>query len=222
MDHCCYFRKYVFGVKKCGKEDCSICRPPWLAQEVFRELHHLPDLVPEDCLHYKSFSDLYGTLTSEQHRPSLKKNASLSHGIPFSPNAQTAREIILCCECLKPRVVYSQRKLSIWDERALVHTVEGIFFTCGSSLQGLELEVQSGEDPSVATLFSQVFVRANLTCDMPVEVPYYSSEQFAMICTSCGCNTDVQVEGQYPLCGYCKGRGCKPILKRKRKLCSKS
>ena len=129
---------------------------------------------------------------------------SLSHGIPFSPNAQTAREVILCSECLKPRVVYSQRKFSVWDEHALVRTVEGIFFTCGSSLQGLEVEVQPGEDPSVATLFNRVFVRENLTCDMSIEVPYYSSERFAKICTSCGCTTDAQEEGQYPLCGYCK------------------
>lgn len=113
MEHCCYQRKYVFGIKRCGKPDCSICRPPRLG-EVFKELHHLPDPVPENSLHYKSFSDLYGTLTTEQHRPTLKnKSASSSHGIPFSPNAQTARELILCSECLKPRVIYSQRKLSI-------------------------------------------------------------------------------------------------------------
>ena len=38
-------------------------------------------------------------------------------------------------------------------------TVEGLFYSCGSVLQGLEVEVQPGEDPSVLTLFHRVFVR---------------------------------------------------------------
>lgn len=179
--------------------------------------------MPENSLHYKSFSDLYGTLTTEQHRPTLKnKNASSSsHGIPFSPNAQTARELILCSECLKPRVIYSQRKLSIFDESVLSRTIEGLFYSCGSVLQGLEVEVRSGEDPSVLTLFDRVFVRENLTCDKPIEVPYYSSERFELICTSCGCTSGAQ-EGQYPLCGYCKGKGNQPIMKRKHKIFTKS
>ena len=52
------------------------------------------------------------------------------------------------------------------------------------------MEVQPGEDPSVLTRFDRVFVRQNLTCDMPIEVPYYSSKRFALICTSCGCTSD--------------------------------
>ena len=34
INHCCYFRKYVFGVKKCGKPDCTICLPIRLPREV--------------------------------------------------------------------------------------------------------------------------------------------------------------------------------------------
>ncbi len=83
------------------------------------------------------------------------------------------------------------------------------------------MEVRSGEDPSVLTLFDRVFVRENLTCDKPIEVPYYSSERFELICTSCGCTSGAQ-EGQYPLCGYCKGKGNQPIMKRKHKIFTKS
>ena len=37
------------------------------------ELHWLPDPVPDESEdHYKSFSDLYGTTTSEEHQPSLQ------------------------------------------------------------------------------------------------------------------------------------------------------
>ncbi len=42
-------------------------------------------------------------------------------------------------------------------------------------------------------LFDRVFVRQNLTCDKPIEVAtIYSSERFALICTSCGCTSDAQ------------------------------
>ena len=43
--------------------------------------------------------------------------------------------------------------LGCLDERVLSRTVEGLFYSCGSVLQGLEVEVQPGEDPSVLTLF---------------------------------------------------------------------
>ena len=43
LTHCCYQRKYVFGVKKCGKSDCKWSAPPRLPQKVFEELHHIPD-----------------------------------------------------------------------------------------------------------------------------------------------------------------------------------
>lgn len=32
--HCCYQRKYVFGVKKCGQLGCTICRPPQLQETI--------------------------------------------------------------------------------------------------------------------------------------------------------------------------------------------
>ena len=40
MDHCTIQRQYFFMVKKCGKFDCSICRPPRLQYEV----HALPGI----------------------------------------------------------------------------------------------------------------------------------------------------------------------------------
>lgn len=83
MDHCCYFRKYVFGVKKCGQDDCSICLPPRLPKEVFDQFQHLPDPVA-DGEHYKSFEDVYGCMTTEKDCPSLKTSGKKSHGISFS------------------------------------------------------------------------------------------------------------------------------------------
>ena len=177
MQHCCHERNYVFGDKKCGKLDCSICKPPRLPEDVFKQLCHLPDPVPDTDMHYKSFTSLYGTLTTEKHLPSLKSKGKSSHGIPFSLNSHTARVLILCSECLRPRVVYSQRKLSVLEETVFSSTTVDLLYTCGNTLKGVEVEIRRDEPLSVLTLFERVFVRANLTCDEPVEIPYYSSEK---------------------------------------------
>jgi hypothetical protein len=66
--------------------------------------------------HYKPFDELYGSETTEEHRPSLKKTVqSGGHLTPFSPSGQTAKTVkcvFVCAECDKPRVVYAANKLS--------------------------------------------------------------------------------------------------------------
>ena len=197
--HCCYQRKYVFGVKKCGKLGCAICRPPQLQETIFQELCHIPDPVEDDDQqHYKPFSSVYGTLTTEKDRPSTKCEGKKSHGLPFSPSSQTARSLIVCSECLRPRVLYSQRKLSIVETNALTRTVEGFLYTCGATLCGLEVVQCPDDPPTISTLFQRVFVKGNLTCENPVEVPYYSCEAFEMVCVHCAHPHESAQEGQYP------------------------
>ena len=140
IDHCCYFRRYVFGVKKCGESNCKICKPVRLPRDVFDKLHHLPDPTA-DGEHYKPFDDLYGTETSESELPSLKNSLKESHGMPFSPNAQTARMLIMCSECLRPRVLYSKHKLTFCEEEAVQRSIQNLLFSCGSNLKGLQVEM---------------------------------------------------------------------------------
>ena len=56
MKHCCFERHYFFDIKKCGEEDCNICLPPRLPQDTFSQIDHLPDPMPGNDGHYKSFS----------------------------------------------------------------------------------------------------------------------------------------------------------------------
>lgn len=122
LDHCCTTRHYYFTIKKCGESDCTICRPPRCLAEDFEQLHRLPDPVPGDDLHYKSFEELYGTETTENHRPSsmntkmkTKKDKKGKHSMPFSPSAVRAKNvgvIVNCIECEKPRL-YSVQKNSL-------------------------------------------------------------------------------------------------------------
>ncbi|CAG8523511.1 4076_t:CDS:2, partial [Scutellospora calospora] len=78
MDHCCTIRHYFFTIKKCGKVDCCICRPCHCTPEEFEQLKQLPDPISGEDLHYKSFEELYGTPTTEKHRPSLKNSKPIT------------------------------------------------------------------------------------------------------------------------------------------------
>ncbi len=95
----CVQRNYMFSVKKCGKNDCHICGTPRLPTDVFSELSHLPDPIP-DGEHYKAFDMVYGTETNEIHMPSLKDKLSKGHGLPFDPSAQTAKNTKVLIKCV--------------------------------------------------------------------------------------------------------------------------
>lgn len=59
MKHCCCERHYFFDIKKCGDEDCDICLPPRLPRDRFSLIDHLPDPMPGNDGHYKSFSEVF-------------------------------------------------------------------------------------------------------------------------------------------------------------------
>ena len=64
-------------VKKCRPavaHECPYCihAPPRLAEDVFETLHFLPDPVLGQGGSYKDFNDVYGSVTSDKDRPSLK------------------------------------------------------------------------------------------------------------------------------------------------------
>ena len=67
LKHCCTTRHYSFQIKKCGSESCGMCGPVRLLKDVFDQLHFLPDPVPGDDGHYKTFKDLLGTKMDETH-----------------------------------------------------------------------------------------------------------------------------------------------------------
>ena len=222
LEHCCQERLYSFSIKKCGLTACSICAPPQLPAEVFETLHHIPDPVPDVTgEHYKEFETLYGSCTMEKYCPSLVEKSRKSHGMPFQPNAQFARcvcKTLQCSECLKPRVLYSQRKLRVQEVESLKDQLTGMMYSCGSLLSELLGQEISPEQTNIV---SRVFVRANLACTDPVETAYYSSGVFDDVCIHCGDPNDI-VRGEeaadiLPTCMNCFNDKRKPkILKRKR------
>ena len=162
----------------------------------------------------------YGAMTSEKERPSLITAASKQqHGLPFNPSAQTCRnvaETVLCGECLRPRVLHSQKKVPYGERVVIRRSLEPILYTCGSSLD-MDSIIYRGDPPAASTVFQRVMVRLNLCCSDPVEVPYYSSECFVDICVHCACPQQSTIDGQYPICQECRATGKMAVLKRKRK-----
>ena len=202
LQHCGKARHYVFSLKKCGEQTCSVCSPPRLLPEVFSTLHHLPDPVHStDGEHYLSFTEVYGKDTTENDRPSLMDSSHRRklHGMPFNPNAQYARcvnEYVICSECDKLRVLYAARKLQFREIKQLRLELEMVLYTCDCSLQDL-----GSSNPVV----SKTFVRQNLSCSDPVEVPYYSSQSFQDVCIHCGTthNLAERETDIYPTCSTC-------------------
>ena len=124
IDHCCQIKHYAFSIKKCGKLDCSICLPTRLPLEEFGTLSFLPVPSPDDD----------NLMSSMVRLPSLKDGrGKQSHGMPFSPSGQTASnvgELILCSECLRPRVTYSKHKLNHYEIEVLLRSIEPLLFLC--------------------------------------------------------------------------------------------
>ncbi|GES77342.1 hypothetical protein GLOIN_2v1880501 [Rhizophagus clarus] len=146
FEHCCTARHYSFTIKKCGEPGCTICRPPRCLPEDFDQLHCLPDPQPGEDMHYKSFEELYGKETTEDHRPSLKNNKTktkgkmkfirVKHTMPFCPSAARAKNVgitVNCVECEKPRLLFSAKKLTERDKTILRRFLDTIFYTCGMS-----------------------------------------------------------------------------------------
>jgi len=73
--------------------------------------------------------------------------------------------------------------------RELQRIIEELTYTCGSKLQDIE--------DAPTDLLEQVFVKANLSCNTPIEIPYYSSKQFDNICYFCGREGNLSDQDEY-------------------------
>ncbi|CAG8790042.1 3154_t:CDS:2, partial [Gigaspora margarita] len=115
----------------------------------FEQLHCIPDLVPGEGLHYKSFEELYGISTTEEYRPSLK-NAKLKitksdktkgtiiakYIMPFSPSSIYAKNVgitVTCTECKKLCLLFSTKKLLAKERKILESFLDTVLYTCGMS-----------------------------------------------------------------------------------------
>ena len=120
---------YCFQIEKCGSSTCKYCSPPRCPPAVFQGLSFLPDpLLDSSGSHFKPFDDIYGKVpNSEKDRPSagtlLERIDKENKDILVSTKA---RMIVICCQCNKPRVVYSPLRLQPEVERYVHNLADNI------------------------------------------------------------------------------------------------
>ena len=82
------------------------------------------------------------------------------------------------------------------------YPLEAVEFSCGSVMSD-----HIPNDSSEEHILSKVFVRKDINCLNPIEIPYYSSGIFPLICTNCAGDTDfvkgAQADAYYPICTGC-------------------
>ena len=82
----------------------------------------LPEPVPGDDGHYLCFDSVYGTTTSENHRPSLSQAKKRKKTLPFIASIQHAKNtnlMVECVECGMWRLIYSRKILSAFVRKEL-------------------------------------------------------------------------------------------------------
>ena len=139
--HCCKLRHYFFDILKCGKSNCTICIPVRLPSTEFQKLDHLPDPVPGTEGHYKPFSDVFETKTTDEHRPSNRAKPQKEKSLPFYASVQHMRNVelmLMCDECEMWHLLYSKRKLKPQERQELQQSLDGMSFSCGAQLQDCE------------------------------------------------------------------------------------
>ena len=193
-------REYWVEIRRCKDDLCAVCTSmaPLPAALDLDGIHHLPDPTPDPdrAGHYQKFDALYGTPTTNVHRPSYIscKNKSVTAGRTDDFTGQhfkagKVRDTIWCSECGKHRLVYSWNvfsatpglKAAFQDYRELYHYVCGAPLCDGTSF-----------------LHNKVGVKENLNCASPVEQLLYSSDHVPLelkkLCIRCGKSDPLMLE----------------------------
>lgn len=176
LNHCCTHRHYSCQIKKCGSDTCDTCNPVRLPKNIFDQLSVLPDPVPGDDGHYKTFAQLFGTKTDGSHRPSLQKTSKRKKTLPFTASVQHLNnmDIMLQCDkCSMWRLLYCRFKLTKQEKSDLQKAIEDVSVTCGAQLQDWALPGQ----------LSDVYTR-EMSCVEPIEKLYYLAK-YSPICIYC-------------------------------------
>ncbi len=117
-------------------------------------------------------------------------------------------------------MLYAARKVPPVERKNLERLLEYYDYSCGCVLQ--DLATDDERTPIINALVQKVYVRANLSCLDPIEIPYYSAECFEPVCYNCGSHDELPIGeaalDHYPSCTSCNRAG-KERLKRKRRMC---
>ena len=248
LDTHCRARHYTFQIRKCENLDC--CLPAevpkedlfWLPDPVLDDTgnHFKPYEDVKSCpttedhrLSLKvvkkpknvntgrtepavnvSSEQASQTTDAGEAETASRDEAVRAVELPFAASSmcsvQNARSTVTCIECRKPRVIYSKQRLSEREQVVLAISLSDLDYTCGAALL-----------PPDMTLSQRAMTRGNLSCAVPVEVPFYGSGFGSDVCAYCaaeGSETDQNMRKLYktvlPLCNGCRMLGKLPIVQR--------
>ena len=185
-----------------------MCKPVRMENETFEKLRFLPDPLIQDDGHYMPFAKAFTLNTTEQDRPSLKGKKA-AKPLSFSPSVQHARNtdtMVQCDECCMWRLVFSKRKLSVSARNTLQTILEDVSYTCGASLDDLDLPDS----------LSSVVVRSH-QCGDAIERLYYSAgyEDICIFCATASHLVQSLPDSVYPICSSCQETN-QPVHKRRK------
>ena len=153
------------------------------------------------------------TFVHESAYWSANTSNSTSSSKNVGMSAQTARAVVHCVECRKPRVVYAKTKIDIRHKMMLARNISSFEFTCGAHL------FPPTEKRKMAI---SIILRPNLSCAMEVEIPYYGAELGrTALCSHCGdpessVNEELKTKFKtvLPICKGCLAAGKTPFTQR--------
>src|ERR1051325_5829333 len=117
--------------------------------------------------HYANFKSVYGTETTELHRPTLIAAMLNAEWAPSNIFTNTkVRNIIQCFQCGKFRCFYSEKALTNMQQSSFKRIVDDWDYSCGSSLV-----------PESHELYNFLFAREKISCELPIELAYFSSRK---------------------------------------------
>ena len=118
--------------------------------------------------------------------------------MPFAPSAKNVKLVLQCSDCSKWRLLYAKQLLRLKQRQELERYLEELSYMCGSTFSDVECE----ED----NILKSVYVKQNLRCESPIEIPYYSAGNDPM-CYYCGGQNELSTNPDYyPLCTSCHGK----------------
>ena len=139
---------------------------------VFRQIHHLPDPMPRGE-HYDDFDSVYGTETTEAHRPPLSFEKLYIRSMTC-PSTHLHRE---------PRMPISFCSVTV--------VLNGVLFTQNPNWsQDIESLCALVDLCCKILMVNDVYVRRNLTCKDTTEVTYHGAGN-ENICIHCGTLDDL-------------------------------
>ena len=223
---------YSMSIRKCGKDDCAMCKPircplenggRQLAMQrqvtpridTARPGHFLSRDVAllsstEQSLHAQTdLTDLPSNRPSrdkEEEKRKKQRDQKVTTDLKLkSWEASKVRGFVICEECRKPRCIYSQTDETFQPAaQAVQREIEQAHFMCG--------DILLGDDKA----FGKVVVQQlNLDCRSPIEKAYYNTPtrrlQTTDVCVHCGSPDGLKTQEELQKLGLTKGFACRPL-----------